>query len=480
MKYRHENVKTKIICTIGPASDTKDAIKRMIDKGMDLARINFSHGTHDEKTRIFQTIRDIHGDIPIICDIQGPKIRVGKMAENVVLKQDAPIVITTQDIKGDKERIPISYKDLTKDVKVGDVIFLSDGMISLEVLIIDETDLRCTVLSGGLLSSNMGVNLPNVDLTETVPTRKDKEDLEFIAGLGPEYVAVSFVGNPKGVERVRKTLDGFGGQPIKLISKIERQVALKHIDDILRVSDGLMVARGDLGVEIPPERVPALQKEIILKCNRAGKPVIVATQMLESMIFQSVPTRAEASDVFNAVLDGADAVMLSGETAIGKYPEKAVEIMSKIASKAEEVMPQRDPHRFDSENQGISELLGHTVYTMVEEFQSDALKILAITRTGYSATMISKYRPSAPILATTPDKKVNNQLGLLWGIKPILFEVDPKDSTDEVMKKAVQTAMDKGHLTMEDNVIIVCAASLVPRKTNIIGIFRVADVIDKD
>jgi pyruvate kinase len=330
---------------------------KMIEEGMDVARIKFSYGTHEENSRIAKRVKDSGGEIAVICDIQGPRIRVGRMSENVVFKRGDRVFLTSREIIGDNENIPISYKRLSKDIKKGDKVFINDGLIGLEVLDKAPKELSCRVLSGGLLRSYKGVNIPDLKLSESVPTEKDILDLEFIAALDVEYVAVSFVENKRVIDRVRKVLDNKGRMDIKLISKIERESALKNFEEILDASDGIMVARGDLGVETSPERVPLLQKKIIRQCNRVGKPVIVATQMLESMIFQSIPTRAEANDVFNAVLDGADALMLSGETAIGKYPLKAISIMTRIAASAETNMPKQDPSYYDSKVQTVAESL---------------------------------------------------------------------------------------------------------------------------
>lgn len=477
-------VKSKIVCTMGPASNSRSVLTRMIDAGMDVARINFSHGTHEEHTKTVERIRGIDDEIALMCDIQGPRIRVGKMSDPVILERGNTILLTTEDITGNRERVPISYKRLTQDLRKGDRIFISDGIIMLEVLEVGVHELRCRVLSGGVLSSHKGVNLPKIKLSVSVPTKKDVRDLEFILDLGPEYVAISFVGNKSEVRRVRAILDEKDGSDIKLISKIERHGAIDNFDEILEASDGIMVARGDLGVETSPEKVPQIQKEIIRECNREGKPVIVATQMLESMVFQPVPTRAEANDVFNAVLDGADAVMLSGETSIGKYPVEAVAIMDKIVARAEGTMPRRDPNYYDSKNQTVAEILGHAVYTVAGEFEdqgkTNLLYILTITRRGYSARMISKYRPPVPIIAATPSRSVLRQLRLLWGVEPILFDSGPQDSTDDIIKKAVKKASSEGYFSKDDYVIIVCASRALPavqKKTNILGVFHVGEII---
>lgn len=474
-------VKSKIVCTIGPASDSEEVLSKMIEKGMDVARLNFSHGTHESHRRNVDLIRSINDAIAILCDIQGPKIRVGKMKEHVVLKRGQEFTLTSGEVLGDENIASVSYEKLPREVKAGDKIFLNDGIIKLEVKDVRGEGIRCEVIVGGELSSRKGINVPTSALTLSIPTEKDVGDIKFIAGLGVEYVAASFVGSAAEVAKVREILQSEGETKTKIISKIERPIALKNFDDILAASDGIMIARGDLGVEIPPERVPKFQKELIHKCNREGRPVIVATQMLESMTFQSTPTRAEASDAFNAVLDGADAVMLSAETATGKFPVRVVDILNRIVETAENVMPRRDPNYYDSTNETISEILGHAVYAITGEFEDlgiiDKLYILAITKNGHSARMISKYRPPVPIIAATPNKRVLRQLQLQWGVDPILFEVKRGDHHELMVQKAVAESMEKGFFSKDDYVTIVSSSLLVPDKTNVCSIFAVKDII---
>jgi pyruvate kinase len=452
----------------------------MADAGMNVARINFSHGTHESNGELAKGVRK-HFSLALVCDIQGPRVRLGEMSEPIILERDDRLTLTSKKVLGDRDKVHISYKRLKADVKRGDRLFVNDGIICLQVVEVSEDELLCQVVSGGLLSSNKGVNFPGVKLSQTVPTKKDTQDLKFIAELAPEYVAVSFVGGGKDIKKVKRVLDKNAGSNIKLIAKIERKGAVQNLESILDSSDAIMVARGDLGVETSPERVPRLQKEIIRECNREGKPVIVATQMLESMVFQPVPTRAEANDVFNSVQDGADAVMLSGETSIGKFPVKSVSMMARIASNAEKSMPKRDPSYYDARVQTVAEVLGQAVHTVVGEFEEHGtiagLSILTITRGGYSARMISKYRPPVPIIAATPDEKVERQLNMLWGVNPILFESDSMDTTDDVIKKAVYKALQEKLLSKEGFVIIACASSLVKKKTNILGVFKVNEVL---
>ncbi|MFQ5975614.1 MAG: pyruvate kinase [Candidatus Hydrothermarchaeales archaeon] len=474
-------VKSKIVCTIGPASESEKVLSKMIDAGMDVTRLNFSHGTHEKHLENINLIRKINDNIAILCDIQGPKIRTGTMKENTVLERGQEVTITTSDSIGDKNLIPISYKGLPQDVNPEDLIFINDGLIKLQIKRVEGNEIVCDVIVGGEIRSRKGVNIPSSTLSITIPTEKDRKDLEFIAGLNIEYVAASFVGTAAEVDTVREILGSKGDDSKKIISKIERPIALKNFDEILMASDGIMVARGDLGVEIPPEQVPKVQKELIHKCNSEGRPVIVATQMLESMTYQSTPTRAEASDAFNAVLDGADAVMLSGETATGLYPVQSVELLNRIVETAENVMPRRDPNYYDSSKETISEILGHAVYTITGEFDDlgiiDKLYILAITKNGHSAKMVSKYRPPSPIIAATPNKSVLRQLQLQWGVDPILFEVEKGDHLESMVQKAVLKAMEMGFFFKDDYVAIISSSQLVPDKTNVCSVFAVKDIV---
>jgi len=474
-------IKSKIVCTMGPASNSREVLSQMVEAGMDCARLNFSHGTHEEHIKTIKLIRGVSDRIAILCDIQGPKIRTGEMEKPVVLRQGERITLTSRDVIGTEQTVSVSYKRLPEEVKKGDKIFLNDGIIMLQVLDVCGKDIDCEIIAGGDLSSRKGINLPSSEITMGIPTKKDEKDLKAISKMGIEYVAASFVGKAEDVARVREILDADGESGIKIISKIERPVAIDNFDSILEVSDGIMVARGDLGVEIAPEKVPEVQKRLISKCNRESKLAIVATQMLESMIHQPVPTRAETNDVFNAIIDGADAVMLSGETSVGKYPVGAVKIMDRIVETAENIMPKKDPDYYDSEHQTIAEVLGHAVYTVVNEFRDqdklDKVFILTITKGGHSARMISKYRPQVPIIAATPDKRVSRQLQLLWGVDTILFNIDARDSTETMIKKALSRAREEGYCVKDDYVITVSSSSFAPGKTRLLGVFKVSDIL---
>lgn len=346
---------TKIVGTLGPASNDEKRLEEMVNAGMDVCRLNFSHGSYESHQETFDIVRRVskkyNDQVAVLCDIQGPKIRTGKMKEGFKIQVGDTIRVTPDDCIGSPERIQIRYKTLMQDLDKDDVIFINDGTVKLVVMDKDETDLICVCAAAGTISDNKGCNMPSGRLSVEVVTKKDAKDLEFIATqLDPEFVAASFVGTGEDIQKIRSHLHNAGNPNIKIIAKIERPVALENIDDIIRESDAVMVARGDLGVEIETWDVPVWQKEVIFRCNRESKPVIVATQMLDSMMVNARPTRAEASDVFNAVLDGADAVMLSGETSVGKYPVEAVKVMDEIVRTAQDHIPKHDPRKFHSKH----------------------------------------------------------------------------------------------------------------------------------
>lgn len=474
--------KSKIVCTLGPASQTVERIQQLESLGMDCARINFSHGTADDKRALFQRIRTLGARVSILCDIQGPKIRVGRMPEDgVILTPGSTVRITTEDVLGDAERIPIRYAPLPDEVQPGEKIFINDGTVCLHVYTVENRAVVCEVQSGGYISSRKGVNLPATEISLTVPTEKDVEDLKLIAELDPEFVAVSFVRDAEDVRTVRRLLSTYGNDSIQLIAKIERPVALKHFDEILAEADGIMVARGDLGVEIPAEQVLPVQKRMIRQCNVAGKPVIVATQMLESMVRAPVPTRAEVSDVYNAIEDGADAVMLSAETASGDYPQEAVAIMEKIIRTSESMIPSRNPDDFDSAEETVSELIGHLVFSACQEFADMGLtdaKIVCLTHTGYAARMISKYRPPLPILGITPELRTARRLKLLWGVEPLyLPELASEAAPADRLRTLVQAAVEQDYLGPEEHLIFAGNLFDIPAQINMVSIVAVADVL---
>lgn len=473
---------SKIVCTIGRASESDEMLIRLIEAGMDIARLNFSHGDHAWHRAVCERIRRLSDRVAIMGDVQGPKLRIGHMQDDhtVILERGARFVLTSRPVIGTSEMVSVDYPPLPREVKVGNQLYLNDGLINLYVQdIVDGTDIVCEVQNGGPLSSRKGINVPQVKLSARVPTEKDRRDIKLAADIGMDFLAVSFVSSPDDLACVKEIVRAYGSD-MPLISKIERHVALDHFEAILEASDGVMVARGDLAVEIPTEEVPRHQKHIISRCNQVGKPVICATQMLESMCVSPIPTRAEVSDVFNAVLDGADAVMLSAESATGAYPVETVEMMAKISLNAELTMPWRDFDRLVKDEIAYSESIGHGISTMVEHFarRGDRVAaILAITRSGYSARMIAKYRPGIPIIAVTNKVQVARQLNLMHGIMPVILQVDLSDPASMTHTAAMQ-ALTEHHLKEDDVILTVAAAGWAPKShINFIGLFTVRDLL---
>jgi pyruvate kinase len=445
----------------------------MAKAGMDVLRLNLSHGILAQHQTRFKRIRKVLPNHPILMDLEGPRVRIGDVTAPIDLAEGDHITLTAKDIEGDAARVSISLKTLPKLIEAGQSIFINDGIIELRVDDIKGSEIHTTVVTGGEISSNKGVNVPGVDLGMTVPTPQDIEHLKFIAGLGPEFVAVSAVKCKDEVEKVQAFLRN-EGTDIPVISKIEHIMAIQNFDQILEASYGIMVARGDLGVEIPPEQVPLLQKEIIRKCNQTGKPVIVATQMLESMVRNSRPTRAETSDVANAILDGSDAVMLSAETAVGRHPVAAVRVMETIGKQVIPSFPQRDSTYYDSGQHLIAEELGRSVVSMVQNLNVQT--VLVFTMAGYSARMVSKYRPPVRIIASTPHIRVQRQMKLLWGTESLLIKHG--DNVGELLQLAINQLHSDGVVKPEERIIVVRASALVPGKTNVLEVFTVKDVLD--
>jgi len=484
MSFRDNTV--KIVATLGPISSKKTMLKKLIDAGVDIFRLNFSHGEHSEKKELVNKIREISEFTGILADIQGPKIRVGEF------KGEKPHILTIgQDVKvyekkimGDQEQFSIPLKGFLKSMRKGDIFFINDGIIKIQVKEKEVDHVIGEVLAGGMISNRKGVNIPSGELSQKVPTEKDIIDLEFIAKLDPEYVAISFVSGSADVLHVRKILESYGNSTIKLISKIERPVALDYFDQILEVSDGIMVARGDLGVEIDPDKVPLWQKEMIYKSNREGKPIIVATQMLESMVNNPIPTRAEANDVYNAVMDGTDAVMLSAETAVGKYPINAVQYMNQITKTATENMSKRQPDQFDSDRLTHTQTLGHAIHSLASEMEELNFrgKIVVITRTGYGARMIAKYRPPLPIIAITPSKKTARELNLVWAVQPFYIENPDffKMDAEEIIGQSVKHAVENNLLDENEHVIILLVSRKFQRRGNLVGLYYVGEILESN
>ncbi|MHC1590893.1 MAG: pyruvate kinase [Candidatus Helarchaeales archaeon] len=476
--------KSKIVCTIGPATNNRQALKQMIEAGMDIARLNFSHGTHDDHQETFNMIRELSDKIAILCDIQGPKIRVGMMRDDkrYMLQRGQEYIITSRDLLGDDKIISTSYKPLPSEVQPGDFLYVNDGIIALKVKEVrNGTDIVCEVVSGGEISSRKGINVPK-EISARVPTEKDVKDLKFIAELNADFVAVSFVSNEQDIHRVREILKNAGDE-IPLIAKIERPAAVENIDSIIKTSNGIMVARGDLGVELNPWKVPSIQKEIIRKCNRAGKPVICATQVLDSMTHNPIPTRAEASDCFNAIYEGADAVMLSGETSIGDYPIESIKMMEKIIREAERAIPYRNPSRYDSHSKDLKnlEILGHLIATALVQFEErgddlNSISILVVTNDFSTSANVSKYRPPVPILVVTSDQRLYRQLYLQWGVEAIHIPFFADALTTNLM--AVEEGYKAGYIRKGDKIILVSESVISKEITNVLGFYEVDEVLD--
>lgn len=471
--------RTKIICTLGPASETPEIIEKLFKAGMNVGRINFSHGTHEEhrkKIENFRRVRDNMGiAAAVLLDTKGPEIRIGKIAGGkAYLEKGSSFVLTIDEVIGDDKKAYVKYSDFTSDVNEGTIILLDDGKIVMRAEKVTQREVFCTVLVGGYISDNKGINLPNSVLSMDYLSPADKQDLKFGVEMGVDYIAASFVRSKEDIMMLRNFVDELGGKDIKIIAKIENKQGLKNFSEILKVADGIMVARGDMGVEMPYERLPGIQKKIISRCLELGKIAITATQMLESMIVNPTPTRAETSDVANAVFDGSSAVMLSGETAAGQYPVEACASMRKIANQAEEDLLAAEiagsrPVRNYSMND-LTNAVGHSACTMA--YDIDAGAIMAITKTGYTATKMSKFRPVTQIIAMTPYDKTYHQMALEWGVLSV--RVDYKDNLEELMTHCIGVSQNSGLVRHGDKVVITCGMPLdVPGNTNIIRVEEV-------
>lgn len=476
--------KTKIVCTIGPASEKEEILRQLFLKGMNVARLNFSHGNHEEHKKRIDTIKKLREelDLPIgiMLDTKGPEIRLGSFKEEEIeLKAGDTFTLTSGEILGDNTIASVSYEGLAQDVEVGNKILIDDGLIELEVVeVVSETDVRCLVLNGGTVKDHKGINLPDTSVNLPAITEKDIEDIKFGIENEVDFIAASFIRKAEDVLEIRKILEEYGGEHIDIISKIENREGVENIDEIIEASDGIMVARGDLGVEIETEEVPLIQKQIIKKCNLAGKPVITATQMLDSMMRNPRPTRAEVTDVANAILDGSDSIMLSGETAAGKYPVEAVKTMHDIAIRTEtsdeylEVLKRRPVDKYISTTNAISK----ATCTTAEDL--DASAIITATSSGYTSKAISKFRPKAPIIAATTTPRVMRKLSLVWGVYPVLSV--ESDVTDEVIDRSIHSAMEKGYIKEGDLIIITAGIPVgVSGTTNLIKVHTVGKVLVK-
>ncbi|GGJ72520.1 pyruvate kinase [Anoxybacillus voinovskiensis] len=477
--------KTKIVCTIGPASESVEKLVELIEAGMNVARLNFSHGDYAEHGQRIQNIREAAKrtgkNVAILLDTKGPEIRTHNMENGAIeLKEGAQVVVTVNEVLGTQEKFSVTYEGLVDDVKAGDKILLDDGLIGLEVLSVDKQarEIVTKVLNSGVLKNKKGVNVPGVRVNLPGITEKDRQDILFGIRQGVDFIAASFVRRAADVLEIRELLEANDALDIKIIPKIENEEGVDHIDEILEVADGLMVARGDLGVEIPAEEVPLVQKELIKKCNALGKPVITATQMLDSMQRNPRPTRAEASDVANAIFDGTDAIMLSGETAAGLYPVEAVKTMHRIALRTEQALQYRDllAQRTKQSGTTITDAIGQSVAHTA--LNLDVAAIVTPTVSGQTARMISKYRPKAPIVAVTSSDAVSRKLALVWGVYP---QVAPQvNSTDEMLDIAVEAAVKSGIVKHGDLVVITAGVPVGETgSTNLMKVHVIGDMIAK-
>ena len=456
--------KTKIICTLGPASDSEEMIEKLILTGMNAARFNFSHGTHESHLAVLTRVKNVRDrlgcPVATILDTKGPEIRIRSFANGKIELADGDtFTLTTREVDGDNTIVSVTYPNLHNEVSVGTHLLIDDGLVDIEVTEIKGQDIICNVVTGGPLSNNKSINIPNTHISLPALTEKDKGDLKFAVENDFDFVAASFVRQASDVEEIRAVLDSHGGQHIGIIAKIENQEGVDNLEEILRVADGLMVARGDLGVEIPAQDVPVIQKRMIKAAIAQGKHVVTATQMLDSMIRNPRPTRAEVSDVANAVFDGTSCVMLSGETASGKYPVEALQTMVDVVTSAENSI--RYWNRFRERNLlpeigGINDAITHSCCLTAMDLNATA--ILAATKSGYTAKVISRFRPACPIVALCQNESTRRQLAISWGVKPLLSgEVD---STDRMFSMAVDVARKEGIVKPGETVVITAGVPL--------------------
>jgi pyruvate kinase len=475
--------RTKIVCTIGPSTDDPQILGKLMDCGMNVVRLNFSHGCHEEHLKRVKLVKDLRQNknlpVALLLDMRGPEIRTKKLQkESVSLEENQNFLLTGRDIPGDETGCAITYPSLCKDVLPGTKILLDDGLIELQVTSIQGEDINCIVLNNGVLKNDKSINIPGVKIGLPYMTLKDKEDIIFAIENDFDFIAASFVRTKEDVMQVRQVLEENGGADIQIISKIENQEGVENFDEIVRVSDGIMVARGDMGVEIPIEDIPRIQKMLIRKCRNTGKTVITATQMLDSMIRNPRPTRAETTDVANAIYDGTSAIMLSGETAIGKYPVESVIMMDKIAQNTENDINYYG--RFKQFDAGISSnvtnAISHATCTTALDLGASA--IITVTTSGHTARMVSKFRPDCQIIAATSSEKSWRQMALIWGINP--FMVEQKETTDELFEVAVEAALKSGKVKSGDLVVITGGVPIgISGTTNLLKVHIVGNVLAK-
>lgn len=470
--------KTKIVCTLGPSSNTPEIIEKMIKAGMNVARFNFSHGSHEEHKQRIDMVRaasqKLGIPVALLLDTKGPEIRLGKFKNgSIMMEAGKDFTLTARDIEGDETIASMNYKELPQDVKAGDHILLSDGLVNLEVVSVDGEDIHTKILNSGKMSDRKRVAVPGIAINLPAVSETDAADIEFGCRMNMDWIAASFIQRGKDVLTIRKILEKHDSH-MKIISKIECQAAVNNIDDIIKMSDGIMVARGDLGVEVPAEEVPMLQKVLIHKCQAAGKPVITATQMLESMCNNPRPTRAETSDVANAILDGTDAIMLSGETAGGLYPVEAVETMARVATFTESNFAPKSYEDVDAESTTTTESIGKAVVKIAKDLHAAA--IIASTERGGTAQMISKFRPACPIVAVSPHEAIVRRLQLNWGVQAVTGK--EANDTDAVVDNAIFAALDNDLIKAGDLVVLTAGVPVAKAgSTNMIRVQVVGDVL---
>ena len=467
--------KTKIVCTIGPASRDADTMREMLEAGMNVARLNFSHGTHEEHRKTIETFRRVRDEqdrpAAILLDTKGPEIRLGDFENgSEILEEGDEFTLTSEECPGTKERVSTTYKARPSQVSLGTSILIDDGRVRLRVAGTTEEEVRCIVVNGGKVSNRKGVNIPNQSLDLEYISEADRQDILFGIEMDVDYVAASFVRSGADVKVLRSLLNENGGDRIKIISKIENTEGIENFKEILALSDGLMIARGDMGVEVDFEKLPGIQKKFRKECCKAGKTVITATQMLESMTHSPAPTRAEITDVANAVFDGTSAVMLSGESAAGDYPVETVKAMAKIVSQAEEDAEEVNQYKFlevETNDRDVSNAMGHAACTTAHDIKASA--IVAITTSGYTAEMMAKYKPVEPIIAATPDSKTYHQQALTRGVYPVLTQ--RSSNWNDLMEKAIEGAERMKFVKKGDCIVLSAGMPLqVPGTTNLIRV----------
>ena len=449
--------RTKIVCTLGPSTDKEEVLRNLMKNGMNVARMNFSHGTHEEQKARLDMIKKLREELNLpvaaLLDTKGPEIRIGDVeGGKLELKPGQEFTLTTEEMLGTEKKVTITYKELYKDVEPGDSILIDDGLIGMEVVRIDESDIVCRVKNGGFISNHKGVNVPGVELNMPFVSPKDLADIVFAVEQDYDFIAASFTRTAEDIMEIRKILQEHGGEKIHIIAKLENKQGVKNCEDILRVADGIMIARGDMGLEIPLEEVPVIQKELIRKAMHMGKPVITATQMLDSMMKNPRPTRAETSDVANAIYQGTSAIMLSGETAAGAYPIEAVQTMAKIAERTEQDIDysrEFKPRKL-AEAPDVTSAISHATCTTAADLKAAA--IVAVSKSGRTVSRIAKYLPVCPIIGCTTDERVYRQLNLLWCVTPVVME--EANTADELFDHAVELAEQKGLIARGELVVI--------------------------